>query len=400
MEASLLVPAEEESRPSPTPEEEISLLSEGDGPLGVPGPTPRYAEIPRFVEPAEWTTTPVTSTVPCSCPSWKGKKSWEGIDINPNNSGQWVQAYLERDNRLPLPEWWEEFCLLSTLWMGVVMIPKLKYGLPGSCGLPPTSHPEGSAWHLDHPTLPGSARKKRIFCASRLRVTQNYQEVQREEMVALAIVLQMCAICAGASPNVFCRVVQEFHDCLVPMVEEGNSFNMENEIWEGVRKDPMATTPSKRFPALMPKVEEPTGATAPNPPPASEQEGAVSPEDLALLLRWWPPPPRFSPLGSNDPATPPLEDVYGHGAMPMGTVLDLTALESLQVTISHTPVMGEVHYHLQDHSISMRSLSDTFSQEHLEPSPKIEEHWAIIMFPFILKTPFPSIDPSKYSPPK
>ena len=44
---------------------------------------------------------------------------------------------------------------------------------------------------------------------------------------------------------------------------------------------------------------------------------------------------------------PPLEDVYGSCVMPMGSSLDFTAPESLQVTISHTSVTGEVHYHLQ-----------------------------------------------------
>ena len=107
MEASLLRPADEELGPSPTPKEETSLMGEGDGPLGVAGPTPRYMEIPRFVEPAEWTTTPITTNVPHSCPSWKGKKSWEGSDVDSNNPSQWIQAYLERGSRLP--EWWEEF---------------------------------------------------------------------------------------------------------------------------------------------------------------------------------------------------------------------------------------------------------------------------------------------------
>ena len=86
--------------------------------------------------------------------------------------------------------------------------------------LPPASHPEGSTWCLDHPILPGSNREERIPCL----------KVQREETVALAIVFQRCAIWAGASPNVFCGVVQELHECLVPMVEEDDLFNIETEI--------------------------------------------------------------------------------------------------------------------------------------------------------------------------
>ena len=128
---------------------------------------------------------------------------------------------------------------------------------------------------------------------------------------------------------------------------------MEMEILEGARKDPMAPTSLERVPSPMPRVEEPTTAPAPNPLPASKPEGAAFPEELALVPRKWPlPPPGFSPLGSDDPEIPPLEDAYGPGAMLMGTLLDLTALESLQVTISHIPVTGEVHYHLQAQSIT------------------------------------------------
>ena len=145
VEASQLRPTVEEPGPSPTPEEEAALMGEEDEPSEVPGPTPRHSEIPRFVESAELTTTPVTSAVPClasephSHPSQKAKKLWEGIDVDPNNPGKWIQAYLERDNRLP--EWWKQFILLSTLWTGVVMMPKSKVKLasklwPSACQMP------------------------------------------------------------------------------------------------------------------------------------------------------------------------------------------------------------------------------------------------------------------------
>ena len=121
------------------------------------------------------------------------------------------------------------------------------------------------------------------------------------------------------------------------MVEEGDLFNMEKEIWDGVRNDPLAPTSSKRAPSLTPRVEEPTSTTAPNPPPMSKLEGDVSSEDLALVPRRQPPAPYwFSPLDLDDLVIPSLEDMYRQGAMPMGTMLDLTTLESLQVTISHT----------------------------------------------------------------
>ena len=40
----------------------------------------------------------------------------------------------------------------------------------------------------------------------------------------------------------------------------------------------------------------------------------------------------------------PMEDSYPPGAT---TLFDLLALESLEMTISHTPVTGKFHYHLQ-----------------------------------------------------
>ena len=156
------------------------------------------------------------------------------------------------------------------------------------------------------------------------------------------------------------------------MAEEGDLFSMEMEIWVGVRKNPMATTPSKRALSLIPRVEEPTSATALNPPPTSELEGAVSPEDLALVPRRWPlPPPGFLPWAQ-------MTLQYCLRRICMG--MDLTALKSLQVTISHTPATGEVHYHLQAQSITRRSLSGTSPQEHLKPLSKdqgtLSNHYA------------------------
>ena len=138
-------------------------------------------------------------------------------------------------------------------------------GIAG-CGLLAASWPEGSTWHLDCLAVLG---RKEYLAPVDPRMIQDYQEVQREETVVLAIVLWRCAIHAGASPSVFCRVVQELHNCLVPMMEVGNLFNMKMEIWEGVRKDPVATTPSRGVPSLTPRVKEPTSVTVPNPLPAS-----------------------------------------------------------------------------------------------------------------------------------
>ena len=108
VQATILRPTREEPGLYPTPEEEATLLVEVHESAEAPGPSPGNSSIPSFVEPAEQTTTPNTPTLPClapkphSCPPQKGKKL-EEIDINLNNSGQWVQAFMERNDRIP--EW-------------------------------------------------------------------------------------------------------------------------------------------------------------------------------------------------------------------------------------------------------------------------------------------------------
>ena len=192
--------------------------------------------------------------------------------------------------------------------------------------------------------------------------------------MALAIVLQRCAIHVKAFPNTFCRAVQELFECLTPVVKEGNLFNIDMEILEEARKGLMTPTSLERALSLMPRVREPTSALAPHPPPTYELEGALFPEELALVLRRWPsPPPRFAPLGADDSEIQPLEDMYRPVAMSIGSMLDLAALVLLQMTVLHTPATGEVHYHLQIQSITRMSLPSTSSPEQWEPSLKIEE---------------------------
>ena len=107
LEASLLRPVEEESEPSPTPEEETALLTRGDELSGAPGPTPQHAKDPKLIELAKQTATPVTATEPHHHPSLRRGKSWEGINVDPSNTSQWVSIYLKKDRWLP--ECWEEF---------------------------------------------------------------------------------------------------------------------------------------------------------------------------------------------------------------------------------------------------------------------------------------------------
>ena len=158
---------------------------------------------------------------------------------------------------------------------------------------------------------------------------------------------------------------------------------MEEEIQEGVRKDPVIATaltgaptlekaPSpERIPPQMARVEKLTIPTSLDPPLVPQLEGAVPPKGLVLVPRRQPlPPPRFSPQGPEDLIMPPLEDAYLPGAT---TLFGLSTLESLEMTISHIPATGKVHYCFQAQSLTRISLLSTSSWRPLEPSPEVKE---------------------------
>ena len=98
------------------------------------------------------------------------------------------------------------------------------------------------------PTCLAVLRRKEYLGPKKPQMTLDYWEMQREETITLAIILQWCAIQAGTPPDIFCGAVQELHEHLALVLEEGNLFIMEKEIWEGVSKDPMAVTTSTRAP--------------------------------------------------------------------------------------------------------------------------------------------------------
>ena len=129
------------------------------------------------------------------------------------------------------------------------------------------------------------------------------------------------------------------------------------EMLDVAEKYPMVATALARTPTLekapspervrlqMAGVEELISSISPDPPSVPELEGVVPPQDLALVPRRQPPPPsRFSLQVPEDLTMVPLEDKNLPGAM---ILFDLCGLESLEMTISHTLAMGEVHYHLQ-----------------------------------------------------
>ena len=220
------------------PRREDHILGEGDGPSGAPDPAPQQAKNPRFVEPAKQTTIPIISTAPYCHPSLKRGKSWEGINVNPNNTSQRVSIYLKKDSQLP--EWWEEFqplihsadrcCCNDTLAKHLACQQALAFHLL-------TAQKEVHGTWLAPSSL-SELKRKEHQGPKDPQLMWDYHEVWKEETVVLAVVLQQCVVWARAPPDTFCRAVQELHRCLTMVMEEGNWINMEKEIWEGLWKTP------------------------------------------------------------------------------------------------------------------------------------------------------------------
>ena len=246
--------------------------------------------------------------------------------------------------------------------------------------LPATQKKVHGAW-LAQPCL-SELKREEYLGPKDPQLTQDYQEVQQEKTITLAIVLQWCTMWARAPQGIFCWAVQELYKCLVPLVEEDDWFHMEKEIQEGFRKDPMvATTPTgvpilekapspKGVPLQMARTKKLPCSTSLDPPSVPILEGVVPPQDLALVPSQWSPPPLAFLPGPGAPHLPPLEDAYLPGTI---TLFDFSTLELLEMTISHIPVMGKVHYCLQTWSHTRISLLSMSSLRHLEPSPKVQE---------------------------
>ena len=119
----------------PTPEE-TTLLWEGDGLSGVPGPAPQQVEIPRFVEPAEWTTSPVVPLHPTVTLPQKERSHSKGLTSIPTTlvGG----SMLIWRGITGFQSGGKNFALLSALQTGAVMMPKSKIWLaiklqPSTC---------------------------------------------------------------------------------------------------------------------------------------------------------------------------------------------------------------------------------------------------------------------------
>ena len=113
--------------------------------------------------------------------------------------------------------------------------------------------------------------------------SHDYQEVRKEETVALAMALQSCTVQLGTPLGVLCSVVQEVCQCLAPLIEEGCLLKL--EMLDVVEKNPMAPTPGSALSSPTPDPEEEQVVLTPEESCTSEPEESACLEG-ELTLVW------------------------------------------------------------------------------------------------------------------
>ena len=122
-------------------------------------------------------------------------------------------------------------------------------------------------WLMDCPILPRGAG---ITFLQSFKGTRDYWEVQHEEMVALAMAIQRCAVHSRMPPGMLCRAVQELHRCLAPMIESGDQVDL--KMLDVARRDPVAPTSTER----TQRAEQLISVPAPSNPPTFWARGGCT----------------------------------------------------------------------------------------------------------------------------
>ena len=192
----------------------------------------------------------------------------------------------------------------------------------------------------------------------------------------------MC-IQAWSPPDAFYGAVQDLHKCLALVMEEDDCFIMEKRSGRGLWKTlwlPLPHQEPLHWKKPPQQKQSPIDGWSRGAYPLYFTRPSICTQTRRGFLTQVP----------EDLAMPPLEDAYMPGAI---TLFDLsTTLELLEMTTSHTPVTGKVHYCLQAWSLTRISKPSTSSWRHLEPSPRVKEPWTIITLCYIMGTPVLRID--------
>ena len=245
--------------------------------------------------------------------------------------------------------------------------PSPRHSWQAGCGLQAAPCPTRKEWLVEHSTLPGCIETKRLPPSIKsVSGPLGHQGGEAGWNGVAGPALQQCTTQSG---NASRDTVQSSPWALqIPCPSTWEGWLLDITILNVVEKDPVTPLiPRERvsLPEKKPvsQEEEITATQSSNRPDAVEPEGTGCSGELVIVRRWLPPaPPGLYQVMGGWVWPTPLEDVDSLISIPMGAQLDLSSLGSLQVVISHNPVIGEVQYQYQSRVISQTSLQLAPSQ--------------------------------------
>ena len=95
----------------------------------------------------------------------------------------------------------------------------------------PAAQQEKDSWCTTSPCL-GVLGQKDYLPTKDFQGAQDYQVMQHEEMVLLAMALQRCVICLWIPQGVLCGTVQGLHRCFTPTWEGRSTRSLTCRMWQ------------------------------------------------------------------------------------------------------------------------------------------------------------------------
>ena len=130
----------------------------------------------------------------------EGKEPWREIGADLNHASEWVCSYVQKNKWVP--NWWREFQSLlcpKDEFSGDVQVKGMTHQQAAAFRVP-AAQLEKDGWWAAVPCL-GVLGQKDYLPLKEFQGMQNYQVVWHEEMVALVMALQRCAIHSGMPPK-------------------------------------------------------------------------------------------------------------------------------------------------------------------------------------------------------